>query len=347
MTLSAAQRKVELALRQYRAVVILAGGLPKDLRDDLDEKIASVPHLTKKPLQELQSWCEDLMAQFHLLCGFKTTPQEYLKLVEHTWTIPDDLVFITKAHYDKYLFQRCEKMFKKWPLLPPHTRIGIDPRGTQPRTGEVFEWRLLEAALFEDVAVLWNECVRSERPDGVAWGDDRIPKKRFRSLQRATARAVFALLEGYINGVAVDIQSVFDLAAIAPADRELLLERAADGRQRFKRFREKVLQYPKIAVLAQHPPINGENPDLALVLRREREWRDFFMHPSPRLDEPTKAGREREFFDLELSDLGALIDATISLIREIDKALEGRFGSVSVWLFDRRPDGTFPNETFH
>jgi hypothetical protein len=101
-------------------------------------------------------------------------------------------------------------------------------------------------------------------------GDARIAIKRFLALKRAAARALFALLEGYLNGMAVNIQWTTDLDQLPAAHREMILEQDDNGRQKFKRFRDKALQYPKIAIGRQHPPIPENNPHLSVVLARAR-----------------------------------------------------------------------------
>jgi hypothetical protein len=261
---------------------------------------------------------------------------------------PRDLYFLPKEFIRTRLFRNFEIAAPRWALHPPHSRFGIDARGELPFTGQTVEWRLLEATLFEDLAMLWNDSVAAHTDGaGGVQGDARIPVKRFGALKRAAARALFALLEGYLNGIAVNIQWTMDLSSLTPAQREMILERDDQGRLKYKRLRDKALQYPKIAIGAQHPPIAENNPCLSLILARERDWRDAVMHPSPGLEDNRTISRERAVFELDLAELGELVDAGISLIRQIDAVLAGRFGSVSIWLHARGADGIFPNTVFH
>lgn len=184
-------------------------------------------------------------------------------------------------------------------------------------------------------------------PEQAAVHDERIPIKRFYVLKRSTARAVFALLEGYINGVAVDTRYTSQEGDFTQEQHDMLLERRQDGRPKYLSLRDKLLQYPKLALRAPHPPLHATSPDFALILLRERQMRDAIVHPAPRFDEGRPVSREQSYYELRIDELGALVDASIRLIRSVDAALAGRFGSVDIWLADRQADGRFASEVFH
>jgi hypothetical protein len=240
--------------------LILANALNSDARREVDTDIERIPLLAKKRLAEMESHYDGILRNLDGLLGFVAAPDEYVALVDEAAAMPDQLVFMTKRYIEKHLFKNYGSLMARWPILPPHTRFGIDTRGGVAYTGHTFEWRLLEAALFEDVAMLWNDCVGAESDDSSTLGDAKIPGKRYRCLRRSAARAVFALLEGYVNAIAVNVLATVDVSLLDATDRELLQERSDDGRTRFKRFREKVLQYPKLALGAAHPPIQEANP---------------------------------------------------------------------------------------
>lgn len=75
---------------------------------------------------------------------------------------------------DGQLFSSFGKVFDRWSLLPPHARIGIDVHGIDPKAGDWIHWRLLEASLFEDLAMLWNEAVRLQQEDRPVHNEERI-----------------------------------------------------------------------------------------------------------------------------------------------------------------------------
>jgi hypothetical protein len=345
--LSAFQRRVDRICRVHRGIIILIGGLRRELRDELDQEIRQIPYLTKRPLLDLMNSRLEGIRQFDEDLGLIASHDEYLQVAEEAIENPSDLLFIPKHYIDTKLFKRFDKVYARWQQHAPHVRFGIDARGVLPFTGAEVEWRLLEAGLFEDLASLWNETHSAVTDGKGTTAAARIPGKRFRALQHSTIRAVFALLEGYINGIGVNVQWTFDLSAMRADDVEMLTERSADGsRTRYKRFRDKALQYPKIALGAQHPPIQETDADLALILQRERDWRDAVMHPTPLLEEERPLLREQVFFETSIDDLAALVDAAISFIRKVDTALGGNFGRVSIWIHDRQADGRFADEVF-
>ncbi len=346
MALSAFKRRVDRISRAYRAVLIILGGLPLADRRELDAELEAIPALTKRSLVAIEEVRGAALREMDEAVGFLAPLDEYIRIVEEAIASPYDIYFMPRVYIDKKLFRNAAKFSPDWNLYAPHTSFGMDARGELAFTGTLVEWRLLEAALFEDLATLWNECLDHETPKTDLVREGRIPFKKFNVLKRSTVRAVFSLLEGYINGIAVDIEWTADPSSLTPAERELVAERSDDGRSKFKRLRDKILQYPKIAIGAQHPPIQDSTPEFALILKRERDWRDAIMHPTPRAEDDREISRQESFFEIQLGDLRELIDATIALIRKIDTVLDGKFGTVKVWITERGEDGRFPKNVF-
>jgi len=137
-----------------------------------------------------------------------------------------------------------------------------------------FNWRLLEATLFEDLAALWNETLRcaSEDKDPDAVDEAAFAGKRHRALSRSTVRAVYALIEGYLNGVALD--TMIAGKALTAKEKGLLQEQR-DGRFAPVSLRAKILKYPRIALSTGHPIYTEDHcAPLALILKLEREYRN-------------------------------------------------------------------------
>jgi len=347
MTESSIQRRARLACHRVKCVLIVANGLDSGTRGEIDADIGQIERLSNRQLEAMEEHYEQLLRNLDALLGFIATPDDMVKLAERAGAGPDPLLWMPKAYIDSALFSRFSAVFERWRQIPPHARLGIDFHGVVPQTGTTIEWRLLEAVLFEDMAMLWNDSMDARTDDSHAVGDAKVPGKRFRVLVRSCARAVFALLEGYLNGVALDILWSVEGEALDARAKEFLLERSESGAPRFMRLRDKVMQYPRIALGVQHPPIQENQPHLALILQRERDWRDAVMHPTPRSEEGRAVPREKFFHEISLVELSQVIDAAIGLIRSIDTALAGKFGSVAVWLFDRDKDGHFSTSVFH
>src|SRR5262249_30494498 len=112
------------------------------------------------------------------------------------------LAFFPK-HLLASMFAHYERVFPAFLALPPHGLVGIDIHGV--RDNRSIETYLLEATLFEDMATLfnatleeWDELESQPQPS-------KPGLKRLEALMRATAKAAFNLLEGYVNGIGYDI----------------------------------------------------------------------------------------------------------------------------------------------
>ena len=86
---------------------------------------------------------------------------------------------------------------------------------------------------------------------------------------------------------------------------------------------------------------------MKFVLEKERELRDAVTHPTPRVDPDRPLLREGSFYETKFDVLDTVISNVIGLIRRIDTELDGKFGSVKLWIRDRDSEGRFPAETFY
>lgn len=207
---------------------------------------------------------------------------------------------------------------------------------------EVFQ---LEASLFEDMAILWNRTLlascEAAQPES-----SKAQVKLFKALLRGTVKATFNLLEGYLNGLACEILLMH---TVSPEDR-IRLEEWDAGRNRvqFLSLREKLLQYPKIAIAVQHPPLlNKFASSVSRVVDLEIALRHALIHPRPQVEvvEPTTF-REAAFFELTTERGAALIDEVIELIQATAGIVGMEYGDVSMCLCRRNSDGYFPESTF-
>ena len=121
-----------------------------------------------------------------------------------------------------------------------------------------------------------------------------------------------------------------------------------DDKPRRLSLRQKLLQFPKIAAGAQHPPLQESNcPEMGLILDYEVRFRHALVHPTPRVDEDeTLELRESVFFGLTTDQVMTLIDAVIGLIRRIAGAIGDSFGDVNLWIRNRDTTGRFDEEVF-
>ena len=91
-------------------------------------------------------------------------------------------------------------------------------------------------------------------------------------------------------------------------------------RKRFLTLRDKVIQYPKIAVGSEHPILDESNfPELKLIFLGEKTVRNTLIHPNPYFNdddddnEPInwkdpKLLRESPFFNLTIGAIADVCD---------------------------------------
>jgi hypothetical protein len=251
--------------------------------------------------------------------------------------------FVAKIQLDE-LFEHYDKIFPFYHTLPPHGRIVIDFENEV--DGQI-NCAVLESMLFEDVAALWNHTLSQVRLHEHS-DSDRAVFKFHSSLIRATIKAVFNFIEGYINGVGLDISLTMthllnakDLAKVSEWDE-------AGEKIFMQSLRDKLTQYPKIALGLQHPPLN-ENKcvELRKILNLESELRHALIHPTPRKKTNELRGREEVFLaPMSIEELGEFCDLAVSLVLRINEVLDGKFGDASSWIVERDTRGFFPEWMF-
>ncbi len=325
---------------------LLSCNLTADLRKDLDRDFARIPEMHKSELVALEAQIDATVGELVTALGMRKSLDECLAYIDEMARGTSEMPWLRIHGIEADWFSKLTAILPKGDLYPPHTRLGIDVHGHMPSG---LEFRLLEASLFESAALLWNDTASSEvrDRDRGATGDAKIPWKRHQELKRSTIRAVFALMESYMNGIAFDVELTTDLNALSVGARELVREQSDDGKARFKTFREKIFGYPRIALTVEHSPVQEENEHVKWVLEHERELRDAIVHPTPRVEQASVPVREQTYYDVDLAMVRELVDHAVGLIRYVDSLLGGRFGQVDLWLKGRGADGLFPNATFH
>ena len=325
--------------------MLLACNLTRTLRTELDGYITAIPDMKVSDLRDLKEHTDRVVQDFRNTLGARVPTSDYVALVADMEKHPAQMLWMQKHVIDTQLFSNLAAVVPRWSLFPPHLRIGIDHHGALP---DGLEWRLLEASLFESVALVWNDTLDTVGvDDSAARGDDKIPGKRHRELKRSAIRAIFALLEGYLNGIAYDVILTTDVNTFSNGAQEMLAERDTKGRARFKTLKQKLFGYPRVASGLEHSTVDEKNEHVAYLLEHERQLRDAFVHPTPRPQPGQAILREQIYYELDLNVVSELLDHTIALVRYIDGILDGRFGRVEIWLADRETDGKFAPTTFY
>lgn len=331
---------------KYRAIRILTNNLTPDERAEMDIDLADIAHRSTRELRERSRELDAMLAEVIEAFGVTGTLEELLAPLADKPEPPTEgrAYRLVPKHRLEKLFKHYDRTLPVFPRLPPHARIGVDLYAI--RSVPSVQIYQLEASLFEDMAMLWNETI-----DAQAAVDPQAPTtflvKRAGALRRATVKAVFSLLEGYLNSLAFDI--VLRRNVTASDEAKLREWDATRGKPLRLSLRDKFLQYPKIAMAAQHPPLQeSTSPPLRYVLAAEQEVRHAFIHPTPQhdIEESPHPPREAIFFAQNLSDVGQLCDSAIDLISSIGQLVGSDFGDVSFWLRRRDEHGRFPAQTF-
>jgi hypothetical protein len=240
------------------------------------------------------------------------------------------------------MFTHYERALPIFPQLPLHGRVTVDSAAVS--SHRTLGFFLLEASLFEDMATLWNAARSAteiaDRPDST------FPQiKAATAFRRATAKAAFAVIEAYLNGIALDVLRMRTVTSEVEEQLEEWSQRR--DRPRYLALRDKILQYVKIACDVHEPPIQESNSrPMSILLEAEKQVRNSLVHPTARLTRGDPEGRERVFFYLPLDQVREICDATTALIRHISETIGPSFGDVSWWLFDRAEDDRYPETTF-
>lgn len=333
--------------RKYRAILILTNSLGKRDRASIDRSLEGIE---QGPARQLRVWAVEIdkrlretIARYGVVASLEELEYFLVAGRDEVHVGDHEYLLLSKYHLSK-AFRHYERALPVFPKLSLHARIGIDINSFREsiREMEIFQ---LEASLFEDMAVLWNQA--SEGSIQAAQSDSsKVQVKCSNAILRAAAKTAFNLLEGYLKGLACDIlltRSVTD-------DERVELEEwdAMKCRPRFLSLRDKLLQYPKIALGAKHPPIQETSvPAMPRVLELERALRHALIHPSPLVEASApSSSREAAFYQLSAGSVATLCDDVIDVIQKVAETVGPDYGDVSLWLSRRDTTGLFPPLTF-
>lgn len=338
------QRKVENLYKEYRAILILTNSLTSDKREKVDETLKQIPSWSRKVLQNRKGQFQDKAKELIDYYGVHASLKELEDLVD-TKNLQDGAssrkyLLLSKYHLQQ-IFTRYERAYPKFNCLSPHARIAIDVLGirTDRSHREVFQ---LEMSIFFDMAILWNSSLELSHNNSV----DPVKVKHLNALQRSTVKAAFNLIEGYLNGLALDI----NLTQKMTSKEKMKLSEWDESKSRPKllSLRDKFLQYPKIVLKAEHPPISETNcPEMMSILELEQNLRHALIHPKPMvIKTKPEESREEYYFNLDINQVAKICDLVIEAIFKISDIIGNRFGDPSFWLYRRDTSGRFPEKIF-
>jgi hypothetical protein len=330
-TLKALKSEALALIDEGEAIEILVNIItPRRIVDFQEIRELVLATQSAKTIRDVNARGRDQITQMRNHYGIVATASSLRLLLKEARAVPEgEVMWARKTHLTRLLSLYDNQAW------PPHAQIMVDPHGTQPRFPDI-EVRLLEATLYEDMCVLFNQAKRTA-------GMSKSDLKTANALCRATITSAYYFVEAYLNGLAVR-----HLAAkgqsIDDATRDLLTEwDSKKNRQSTLTFREKVLKYSRIASGKPHPPIQESNcPEMQILTDVAKQLRDSIVHASALPDRITHVPeKELAVFQMGILEAERVVDAAVPFVRKVEEAT---FGNADVlhWLEVRSPNGFFP-----
>lgn len=354
--------RFERTVRKYRALLVLTNTGERGYIRHLDDLISGVDELDirkmKSKIKEFEEAAEQLMEDTGANAGL----EELEEIVSPGEGYdPDRDLYMPKTDIE-ILFDNYERFWPRFDNLPSHAKIGVSLGGRP--SGQEPEVYLLDASLFEDLVVLVNRSteLREEQEE-----KSKPPKsliKEGNAVRRSAVKATYNFLEGVLNCLAYDILVGRD--DLTEEEQDMLNDKT------YLSLRDKILQYPKIALDKEHPPIQDNNcQPLSHLMSREEGVRHALIHPRPHpvefstddtyqdygidhirhrmrraSNEPEGpvAVRESSYWAVEFEEVGRICDSAVQLVQRIYDEISGEYGDLDWWLYERGEDGCFPEE---
>ena len=340
------RRNIVHLLDEYEAMLILLGQMNIKIRRHLDSQRVKVDELTKLQLQNAEKELNSLLIKVRRQYGAMLSIGEYTKIVRQSPPVQEGAVLLMPAHFAVAMFQKYPRIADglKNHQIALHTRVELDVLG-QYKQQDRWQFRILEAVLYEDMCFYWNESCKDRLRTGDPYEDKHVFKKEM-ALYRAAVSSAFYMVEAFCNGIAFE---VFLSRRSELTERELQMVTewdAVHNRPKYLSIRDKLLQYPRLLLRSTSPPLQENNcADLSFFLSSAKQLRDSIVHASPGSSSNTLAADKWQTFErIKREDCAKVIDSAISILDQIAKAIGRR--DALFWLQRRQEDGTFNDSVF-
>lgn len=357
------RRAVRQRVREIDALLALSLQFDARRREKSERLLDELRRMTAKETEHLLLRLTREQQQLVILLRPASPPADLAESLEEARPRPNTFLWIPRWHL-RELLPGLESAVPSIKNLPQHARITVDVLGVE-SNGRPPEIRILEAGLFEDMCAHVN-AAQDLRETALTPSAPKPLRKALSAFRRSAVLVAFNMVEAYINSVAFDTL-VERGDSLALRDRDLLSEwDSTKNRQRLVPFREKLLQYPKIAINVEHPPLQESNcPEYALLLGAAKDFRDAIVHANPKpsigplnLDDPVPQ-KEVLFWQLPDSDdfryinndqsksghWLEIVDAAIGAVKRIHATIHPERKGL-FWVHDRATDGRFPEKAF-
>ena len=309
------------------------------------QKQQQIKNLNKSELHFQISELSETVRTYRQRYHPKVPAAELLERLDDIESAPQGIAWIKKIGLTK-LFD-CDQWFPRLKVLPGHAHLAINPIDVVHVSGGTAEARVLEKILFEDTCALFNQAHQWELQRKELTAPPKTMVKTCVALYHATIVAALNFVEAYLNGLAAD--HFADNEAMLDQEKKDVLTDwdSARRRPRYLSLRDKALQYPRIILGLEHPPLQENNcPELAFITSPARKIRDAIVHPSAVPDKGPFNPRENLLYSIIFDDVEKIVDNAVTLVRKIHGVIYPDGPVLIDWLQDRAEDGVFDESVF-
>jgi hypothetical protein len=354
---AAKQKLAEELLNEYVATLTLGGQFSRSAREAQAAEKNMLETATNAQLDTLIPQMEKRLQSLRDRLGAQESGDFYQKLLAGAALGEEHFLYVPRWMLEA-LFSKSGDSILHIPSVPRHALVQIDVNGLLD-DGSMREYRVLEASLYEDMALMFNRVLDLEQELDSLHQKHRIlkepeQKKTFKELaaaRRACVSSAFYFVEAYLNSLAFEAL-ITRSTELSQQDLERLTEwsesrNEGKGADKYLTLRDKCLHYPRLVAGKQHPLLDENNsPALARFLSEFKELRDSIVHASAVPRQPELGlDKEQRFLLLNTKQCGEIVDVSIELVGKIEEATYGHRNRV-IWLVPRDSTGRFPMLAF-
>jgi hypothetical protein len=327
----------------FQAILSFNYQFDENDRRFLTEIRLNAPTAHAKQLRDVRDTLRSNISRASKAFSLKEKPEKFAKWFKESSRNKLGHLQMPKWIIDSEIFGNFGADPVAWRRFPHHAQIGLDFERSF-AIGQV-EFYLPEAVLYEDMCASFNLALESHRSVEQKPAVKLEIKKHYLFLRMAVLSAYY-FVEAYLNGLAFDYWWD-NQRKVSTADGDLLTEwDSARGVKRWRNFRTKALQYPKLIVGSGHPLLTETNSaSLKTLLTMGKEIRDAIVHQSPRPEGGEISAKMKWLPQLRLNDVAAVVDAAVGFVLELNPRL-GNYSIQLDWIYARGTDGLFPKECF-
>lgn len=307
----------------------------------------------KSALEHINKKLKKLVSSNKISALGKTVFRQWYLDIENK-EVPERVLNFPKIYLLRYIADA--ELLPPFVHCPAHGLIEIPYRcSAVPK--DFFGFIVPEIMLYESMAMMMNKLVELPIPSS-----NKQSKKLYKesaALKRSSLVFAYSFVEAYLNGLAarVTLGDIESSAREKVSSKNLakIFEKDPKNftRSSFVSFRDKALQYPRIAIGANFPPLTESNcTELKVLLDTSKIYRDAIAHPSFRADLIVASTGKFDFQEsskmqslvlIPDSDVQQTVDAAVGFVLQVEELVGGSIGQ---FLFARDENGRFPDLAF-